>query len=130
MLPVHHAPDEPTALAAAVVAFPLVFKSARAAFEGVEGQLEKAARTLGASGVGPERGLYTAIIAGFLISALGGSRFQIGGPAGRLGRSCTFTQSFSVVTIALAPAAIEVRVPAPRSRRRRCAAGDPGRSRR
>ena len=37
------------ALAAAVVAFPLVFKSARAAFEGVEGQLEKAARTLCAS---------------------------------------------------------------------------------
>src|SRR5687768_1465404 len=38
-------------LAAAVVAFPLVFKSARAAFEGVESQLEKAARTLGASEV-------------------------------------------------------------------------------
>ena len=37
------------ALAAAVVAFPLVFKSARAAFESLEGQLEKAARTLGAS---------------------------------------------------------------------------------
>jgi molybdate transport system permease protein len=36
-------------LASAVVAFPLVFKSARAAFEGVESQLEKAARTLGAS---------------------------------------------------------------------------------
>ncbi|HMO42733.1 MAG TPA: SulP family inorganic anion transporter [Phenylobacterium sp.] len=35
-----------------------------------------------ASGVGPERGLYTAIIGGFLVSALGGSRFQIGGPAG------------------------------------------------
>ncbi len=35
-----------------------------------------------ASGVGPERGLYAAIIGGFLISALGGSRFQIGGPAG------------------------------------------------
>lgn len=35
-----------------------------------------------ASGVGPERGLYTAIIGGFLISLLGGSRFQIGGPAG------------------------------------------------
>ncbi|MBZ9675166.1 SulP family inorganic anion transporter [Mesorhizobium sp. ES1-1] len=35
-----------------------------------------------ASGVTPERGLYTAIIGGFLISALGGSRFQIGGPAG------------------------------------------------
>ena len=34
-----------------------------------------------ASGVGPERGLYTAIVGGFLISALGGSRFQIGGPA-------------------------------------------------
>src|SRR2546423_3541847 len=33
-----------------------------------------------ASGVPPERGLYTAIIAGFIISALGGSRVQIGGP--------------------------------------------------
>lgn len=35
-----------------------------------------------ASGVKPEQGLYTAIIAGFLISALGGSRVQIGGPTG------------------------------------------------
>jgi SulP family sulfate permease len=35
-----------------------------------------------ASGVKPEAGLFTAIIAGFLISALGGSRVQIGGPAG------------------------------------------------
>ncbi len=35
-----------------------------------------------ASGVGPERGLFTAIVAGFLISALGGSRVQIGGPTG------------------------------------------------
>ncbi|HEX7810884.1 MAG TPA: SulP family inorganic anion transporter [Burkholderiales bacterium] len=35
-----------------------------------------------ASGVKPEDGLFTAIIAGFLISALGGSRVQIGGPAG------------------------------------------------
>ena len=35
-----------------------------------------------ASGVTPERGLYTAIIGGFLVSALGGSRYQIGGPAG------------------------------------------------
>jgi sulfate permease, SulP family len=35
-----------------------------------------------ASGVGPERGLYTAIVAGFVISALGGSRVQIGGPTG------------------------------------------------
>src|SRR5688572_12696925 len=33
-----------------------------------------------ASGTTPEKGLYTAIIAGFLISALGGSRVQIGGP--------------------------------------------------
>lgn len=35
-----------------------------------------------ASGASPEKGLYTAIIGGFLISAFGGSRFQIGGPAG------------------------------------------------
>ena len=35
-----------------------------------------------ASGVGPDRGLYAAIIGGFIVSALGGSRFQIGGPAG------------------------------------------------
>jgi SulP family sulfate permease len=35
-----------------------------------------------ASGVSPDRGLYTAIIGGFLVSLLGGSRFQIGGPAG------------------------------------------------
>ena len=35
-----------------------------------------------ASGVKPEQGLITAVIAGFLISALGGSQVQIGGPAG------------------------------------------------
>lgn len=35
-----------------------------------------------ASGVGPDRGLVTAIVGGALVSALGGSRFQIGGPAG------------------------------------------------
>ncbi len=35
-----------------------------------------------ASGVSPEKGLFTAIIAGFIISALGGSRVQIGGPTG------------------------------------------------
>jgi sulfate permease, SulP family len=35
-----------------------------------------------ASGVSPERGLYASVIGGFLVSALGGSRFQIGGPAG------------------------------------------------
>jgi SulP family sulfate permease len=34
------------------------------------------------SGVTPDRGLYTAIVGGFIISLLGGSRFQIGGPAG------------------------------------------------
>ncbi len=35
-----------------------------------------------ASGAPPAMGLYTAIVGGFFISALGGSRFQIGGPAG------------------------------------------------
>src|SRR5690554_5967806 len=35
-----------------------------------------------ASGVSPEKGLITAVIAGFLISLLGGSRVQIGGPTG------------------------------------------------
>src|SRR4051812_2230724 len=35
-----------------------------------------------ASHVTPERGLYTAIVAGFLIALLGGSRVQIGGPTG------------------------------------------------
>jgi SulP family sulfate permease len=35
-----------------------------------------------ASGVTPEAGIYTAIVGGFLVSALGGSRIQIGGPTG------------------------------------------------
>ncbi len=35
-----------------------------------------------ASGLSPEKGLITAVVAGFLISALGGSRVQIGGPTG------------------------------------------------
>ena len=35
-----------------------------------------------ASGVPPQAGLYTAVVAGFVISALGGSRTQIGGPTG------------------------------------------------
>src|SRR4051794_7070627 len=35
-----------------------------------------------ASGVTPDRGLFAAIVGGFLVSLLGGTRFQIGGPAG------------------------------------------------
>jgi sulfate permease, SulP family len=35
-----------------------------------------------ASGITPQAGIYTAVVAGFLISALGGSRLQIGGPTG------------------------------------------------
>src|SRR3982750_762820 len=35
-----------------------------------------------ASGVPPQNGLYCAVVAGFVISALGGSRTQIGGPTG------------------------------------------------
>src|SRR5207247_5770998 len=35
-----------------------------------------------ASGVTPQAGIYTAIIGGFLVSALGGSKIQIGGPTG------------------------------------------------
>src|SRR3546814_5791066 len=35
-----------------------------------------------ASGATPDKGLITAVIAGFLISALGGSRVQVGGPTG------------------------------------------------
>jgi SulP family sulfate permease len=35
-----------------------------------------------ASGLAPQHGLFAAIVGGFLVSALGGSRFQIGGPAG------------------------------------------------
>ena len=35
-----------------------------------------------ASGTTPDRGLFTAVVGGFLISLLGGSRYQIGGPAG------------------------------------------------
>ena len=40
-----------------------------------------------ASGLKPEAGLITAVVAGFLISLLGGSRVQIGGPAGEIGRA-------------------------------------------
>ncbi len=44
-----------------------------------------------ASGVTPAQGLYTAIVAGFFIAFLGGSRYQIGGPTGALK---SITQSF------------------------------------
>lgn len=39
------------------------------------------------SGVPPQAGLYCAVVAGFLISALGGSKTQIGGPTGSAGRT-------------------------------------------
>src|SRR5665213_3922658 len=35
-----------------------------------------------ASGVTPQAGIYTAIVGGFIVAALGGSRIQIGGPTG------------------------------------------------
>src|SRR5215831_17573257 len=60
----HFRSDELAGLTVAIVALPLSMAIAVA------------------SGVSPERGLYTSIIGGFLVSALGGSRFQIGGPAG------------------------------------------------
>jgi SulP family sulfate permease len=60
----HFRKDVTAALTVAIVALPLSMAFAIA------------------SGVTPERGLYTAIIGGFLVSALSGSRYQIGGPAG------------------------------------------------
>ena len=42
-----------------------------------------------ASGVTPEKGIITAIVAGFIISLLGGSKVQIGGPTGALSSSST-----------------------------------------
>lgn len=56
--------DIPAGLTVAIISFPLAMALAIA------------------SGVPPERGIYTAIIAGFLISFFGGSRYQIGGPTG------------------------------------------------
>ena len=61
---VHFRKDMLAALTVAIVALPLSMAIAVA------------------SGVSPERGLYAAVIGGFLVSALGGSRYQIGGPAG------------------------------------------------
>ena len=60
----HLAADALSALTVSIVALPLSMAIAIA------------------SGVEPQRGLYAAIIGGFLVSALGGSRHQIGGPAG------------------------------------------------
>lgn len=56
--------DAVAGLTVAIVAFPLAMALAIA------------------SGTSPDKGLVTAVIAGFLISALGGSRFQVGGPTG------------------------------------------------
>ncbi len=58
----HFIQDSLSGLSVAIVALPLAMAIAIA------------------SNLPPERGLFTAIVAGFVISALGGSRFQIGGP--------------------------------------------------
>jgi len=60
----HFRQDAMAALTVAIVALPLSMAIAVA------------------SGVSPERGIYTAIVGGFVVSLLSGSRFQIGGPAG------------------------------------------------
>ena len=60
----HFRKDAMAALTVAIVALPLSMAIAVA------------------SGVSPERGIYTAIVGGFVVSLLSGSRFQIGGPAG------------------------------------------------
>jgi SulP family sulfate permease len=61
---IHFRNDAMAALTVAIVALPLSMAIAVA------------------SGVSPERGLFTAIVGGFVVSLLSGSRFQIGGPAG------------------------------------------------
>ena len=48
-----------------------------------------------ASGVSPEKGLITAVIGGFIVSLLGGSSVQIGGPTVPLSSSCTGSSSSS-----------------------------------
>jgi SulP family sulfate permease len=56
-----------------------------------------------ASGVGPEQGLYAAILGGVLISLLGGSRVQIGGPAGAfVGLCAAGVAQFGIGGLALA----------------------------
>ena len=62
-----------------------------------------------ASGVKPEAGIFTAVIAGFLISALGGTKVSIGGPTGALERptksckrpsaSCALSRDVPVTTL-------------------------------
>jgi len=53
------------------------------------------------SGVSPGRGLITAVVVGFVVSALGGSRFQIGGPGGAF-----------IILVAAGLALIGARIPA------------------
>ena len=53
-----------------------------------------------AADVAPKMGLITAIVGGFLVSALGGSRFQIGGPAGAFARPGTRAQAVLTATFA------------------------------
>lgn len=56
-----------------------------------------------ASGVRPDQGLVTAIVAGFIISALGGSRVQIGGPAGAfVALLYTVVEKYGVANLLLA----------------------------
>ena len=66
-----------------------------------------------ASGVTPQAGLFTAIIAGFLISALGGSRVQIGGPTG----------AYIVIVYGMPSCALHAQPAGARSRRRIAVAG-------
>ena len=54
-----------------------------------------------ASGVGPEQGLYTAIVAGFIIALLGGSAVQISGPPPRSPPSWRASSPRAVWTLSL-----------------------------
>ena len=73
-----------------------------------------------ASGVSPEKGIITAIVAGFAISALGGSKVQIGGPTGAfivivagccawVPSSSTFPTPSSLVSPAVSPSPSSLR---------------------
>jgi SulP family sulfate permease len=76
----HFMADPGAGLTVGIVALPLALASAIA------------------SGVKPEAGIFTAIIAGLLISALGGSQVQIGGPAGRRAPSSSSSTASSSAT--------------------------------